>query len=166
MPTSTVDGDLVVRGNVSGNGFNLPGNSVGDTEHDSNRPLETNKTLHQYTPRLSQAHGTAAVAERRVVHVARGVGSLLEVRLGLVVACVGGATVTVDVLRNGTTVLSSAKVLDNTNAAFAVTTAGLASSPTNYSDGDVFEVSVTVAVGGGTLGQGLFVQLVCKEKHD
>ena len=58
------------------------------------------------------------MSAREPVHVARGAGSLTEVRAGLVVACVGAATIVVEVLKNGVNVLSSTLTLDNGVAAF------------------------------------------------
>lgn len=166
MPSNTVDGNLQVRGNISADSFGLPANSVGNTQVKASEPLGVDKMTHQYVPLVSQAHGAASVARREVIHVARGAGLLREMRAGVVVANIGGATITIDVYKNGATVLSGAEVIDNSVAAFDVVTGALAASPTAYADEDVFEVVVTVAAGGGTIGQGVWVQLVFEEDAD
>lgn len=166
MPTTTVDGDLQVRGTINCDGINVPADSIGDAEMDVNDPIAVDKQIHQFTPFITVPHGAAATALREVVHVARGDGTLREFRCGVTVANVGGATITFDLLRNGASVLSAAKVLTNAEAAYTVQTGSLATSPTAYSDGDVFEVAITVAAGGGTIGQGPWAQPVFHEEHD
>ncbi len=139
----------------------LPASCVGDTEFDATDPLTATQQEHRHTGRLSQVHGSAATAERRVVHVARGDGTVEAVRAGVVVACVGDSTITVDVKKNGTSILSATIGLDSGDAAYAKVDGTVSTAA--YVAGDVFEVVVTVAAGTGTLGQGLFVDVVFTE---
>ncbi len=141
----------------------LPANCVGDANFTAASPLGVDKQGHQYLKGLAQVHGSAAAAERRVVHVARAAGVLDDFRAGVVVACTGNATVTVDLRKNGTTVLDAPIVLDNTNTAFAKEAAGVSAAADDYVAGDVFEVVVTVNAGTGALGQGLFAQGAFRE---
>lgn len=161
---NTFDGDVLVRGTLRCGGFQPPLNSVGNTQFNSADPLAATKQDHQYVKEVKQAHGTAVVARREVIHRAHAAGSIVGVDAGLVVACVGGATVTIDIKKNGTTVLSGSVVLDNTNSAF--TSEAGAFSSTTLAAGDVLEADVTVAAGGGTIGQGLYVSLVVREAAD
>ena len=78
------------------------------------------------------------------------------------VACVGAATITIQVKKNGTNILSASLVIDNANAAFAFESAAGFTSTALVAN-DVLEVDITAAAGGGTLGQGLFCELVTKE---
>ena len=115
---------------------------------------------------LAQAHGTAATDERRTAHNVLGVtGSLISVRAGLLVAAAGDSTVTVDVLLNGTTVLSAVITLDSTTVIRTETVGTLASSPTALAVGDCLEVVIDATVGTGTLPQGVYVQLDATEKY-
>jgi hypothetical protein len=157
-----LDADVNIRGALSVAGaVTVPASSFGDREADASDPITATKLQHQWQRLFAQDHGSAAVAERRVIHLARGAGTVVAVRAGSVVACVGGATITVDVKKNGTTILSASIVLDSANTAY-IPEAGTVSVGT-YAADDVFEVVVTVAAGGGTIGQGLFVDVCFRE---
>jgi len=161
MGLSTVDGDLYVRGTFRAGTVTLPNSSVGNTQINSSDPIAATKLDHQYCPVFRQAHGTAATAERRVIHVAQAAGSVAGIGVGVVVACIGDSTITVNLYKNGSTVLSAPVVLDNSNTAFAIEAGAISSA--SYSADDVFEVVVTVSAGTGTLGQGLFVSPMFRE---
>lgn len=162
MPRSTIHGDTQFTGDVSfAANVALPADCVGDDNFDSTEPLTAEKQEHRYIRTLAQVHGTAATAERRVIHCAHGAGVVTAVRAGVVVAAVGDSTVSVDVRKNGTTILSGAIVIDNANAAYAeedgtITVPALAA-------GDVLEAVVTVSAGTGTLPQGLYVDVIVTE---
>lgn len=158
---STIDGDLLVRGLLRAANMVVPPGSVGDTGFNSGDPLTALKQQHQYPVRLVQVHGTAAVAERRAVHLAYAAGTIVAFTAGVTVACIGDSTITVDLRKNGTTVMSAPIVLDNTNTANASESGAV--SVTSYAAGDVLEVVVTVSAGTGTLGQGLFTSAVLRE---
>lgn len=68
---------------------------------------------------------------------------------------------TVDLKKNGTSVLTSTVTIDHTVAAYTQVAASIATN--TYVAGDVFEVVVTATAGGGTLPQGLFVALITRE---
>lgn len=139
----------------------IPAQSIGDQEFGTSDPLGAEKQEHQHTQRYAQAHGTAAVAHRQVLHAARSAGQLLEFRAGVSVACVGDSTITVNLYKNGSTILSAPVVIDSGDAAYDLLDAAFASS--SFVADDVFEVVVTVSAGTGTLGQGLVAQLMARE---
>jgi hypothetical protein len=155
------DVDVTYQGTLKAAKLALPADAVGDTQVDTARPISAAKLEHQHCKQFAQAHGTAATSERRVVHAARAAGSLTEVRAGLSVVCAGAATVTIQVLKNGTNVLTSTLQLDNTTAIFT-SVLGVFSA-TTYVAGDVFEVSTTATAGGGTLGQGVYCAVTFTE---
>lgn len=154
--------DLTLRGTLFPAGFVPPDGCIGDDAWDAANPLAAVNQEHQHQRVFTQVHGSAATTERRVIHVARGDGSVVAVRAGVVVACVGAATIVIDVKKNGTTIMSSTITLDNTNTAYAIESGSV--SVTSYVADDVFEVTVTATAGGGTLGQGLFVCLDTREE--
>lgn len=164
MASSKVDGDLIVNGTLRANNMQLPNNAVGNNQFNSADPLTASKQQHQYLVGLNQAHGTAATAERRAIHCAHAAGTITDVVAGAVVAPVGDSTVTVDVYKNGVSVLSSALTLTSSGAAFEET-AGTLSTPA-YAAGDVIEVVLTVSAGSGTLPQGVYVRLTLREAAD
>lgn len=154
--------DLTVRGTLRVvGGLALPVDSVGDTEWDASDPLDYLNADHLFAPVFSQPSGTAATnVTNQPIHVAAAAGQILSVFVGSVVACVGAATIVVDVKKNGTTVLTGTVTLDSANTAYigeSGTLAG-AGAPT-LAAGDVITVSVTATAGGGTLGQGVFVRV-------
>lgn len=139
----------------------VPANSFGDAQIGTINPIQAIKLKHQYVPVYAQPHGVAAVTERKVVHVARSAGDVQAIEAGIVVAAAGAATVTVDLRKNGTTILSSVITLDNANVAYAEEAGTISSAP--YVAGDVFELVVVATAGGGTLPQGLYVDTVFRE---
>lgn len=164
MALSIQAGDLMVTGQtVFAGGVTLPANSVSNTNVAAAAGIEATKLQHQHQQLVAQAHGTAATTERRVIHVVKGVsGSVVNFRAGVVVACVGAATISIRLKKNGSNIDTAATVLDNANAAFAIEAAAGFSS-TTLAAGDVLEVDITATAGGGTLGQGLFCELTVRE---
>lgn len=159
---NTIDGDLYVRGTLRTGLFAPPANSVGNTNITSADPIIASKLYRRLSPLVAQTKTSgASVAERRVCHVGYGAGNVVAIRAGVQQALVGGATTTIDLYKNGVSVLSATVVLDNTDTAYGLRSGTIASAP--YVAGDVFEVVITVAAGGGTLGQGLWVQPVFEE---
>lgn len=159
---TTIPGDLRVRGFVTANGFNFPANSVGDSEFDSGRPLTATKQEHQFNERYSQVHGSAAVSARVPIHTAFDAGEVIDIRAKCSVIPVGAATVTVDLYKNGVSVLTGVITLDNSVTAYVSETTGI-SPPGTYVADDEFHMVVTATAGGGTLPQGLSVLVVFRE---
>lgn len=152
---NVVNGDLRVYGAVIPDSINMPAGSVGSTTFNGSDPLAIAKQRHKFAPGLRQA-GTAVTAHV-VVHYARAAGTVTAVRAGSIVACIGAATIVVNVKKNGTTILTGTFTLDSANTAFIVESGTISSGA--YVTGDVLSVDVTATAGGGTLGSGLFVEL-------
>lgn len=160
MPASRHEGDLYVAGNLSASSFSAPAGSVTNAMVAASAGIDATKLEHQHRPIYAQ-NGTAS-SVTVPLHCVRGAtGTLLQVQAGTIAACAGAATITVDVKKNGTTVLSSAITLDNGNTA-RVAEAGTL-SVTSLVAGDLLEVVITATAGGGTLGTGLWVQLTLEE---
>jgi hypothetical protein len=152
---------LNVTGQLRAGSVVLPADCVTDTNVNGSSPLAAAKTRHRHLRTLAQAHGTAATAERRVVHVAHAAGTVSAFRVGPVVAATGNSTATADLYKNGASVLSAGVALDNTNAAYAEEAGAVSSAA--YVAGDVFEVVVPVSAGTGTLPQGVYADAVFDE---
>lgn len=151
---NTLD-DLHVRNKLTvGGTFQLPYASVGNDQVDADNPIDAAKL--QLSVNLTEGmtvHGTAVTAVRKVIYQAKAAGEIQLFRAGLVVAATGDYTVTVDLKKNGASVITPI-VLDNTNTAFTEEAAtGLTAT---YAADDVFEVGVTVAGTTGAQGQGLY----------
>jgi hypothetical protein len=124
--------------------------------------VEATKLEHQHRIPYAQPN-TTATTETRVLYVCYGLTArVIDFRAGSIVACIGAATITLDVKKNGTTILSSVLTLNNANTARVAVAAALSGSPTLVA-GDVLEVVVTATAGGGTIGTGLFANLTVEE---
>jgi hypothetical protein len=146
----------------------LPAGSVGDSQANIASPIQATKLQHQYEKTFAQYAGLpastqTAASDQWVAHIVRGLTATpIDFKAGCVTVCVGAATITVDLLRNGTTVLTAPITLNNSQTAYQlVTAAGFSVSP--WAVGDVLEVKITATAGGGTLGKGLFAQLNLRE---
>jgi hypothetical protein len=159
--TSKVSGNLVVSGNLKAGSFDMPANSVGDTEMTAARPADVDKVLHLHQHVYAQNRSAAVATERKAAFVAYADGVVLDVTAAVTQAAVGDSTVTVDVYKNGASILSSVLTFDSGDAAFASQSAAL-SSP-GYSAGQVVEVVVTSTPGTGTPPRGLAVTVTAKE---
>lgn len=106
---------------------------------------------------------SAATTETRTMAVVVGAtGSILSFKAGSIAIAVGAATVTLDLKKNGTTVLSAPITLDTGNTARILESATI--SVPGLVVGDWLEVVITATAGGGTLPTGLFYQLAFYEK--
>jgi hypothetical protein len=129
---------------------------------DPSLALAATKQEHQFQLRHSQVHASDATAERRVLHLVRGLtGDSIEFECGNVIAATGNSTVTIDVYKNGTTILSAPVVLDNANTAYAKESGTI--SVAALAAGDVIEIVQTISAGSGTLPRGVFAQLTIRE---
>lgn len=161
MATSYIEGDVFVRGTFGAKTFRAPSASVGNAAIESNAGVEASKLQHQYERVFSQERATDAAVEGKVVHVVAGAtGTVLSVSVGSVVAAGASSSATVDVLKNGTTILTGTVVVDNGNTAY-VGEAGTVSVSALVA-GDVIEARVT-AVSGANKPKGVFVSVVIRE---
>lgn len=152
-----IDGDLTIRGNLNCQSITLPQNALdspGQIKAGINIPAD--KTEQRFFPSWHQPN-SAASTETRTLFVARRSGTLNEVIAGSIAPASGNATVTVDVRKNGTTVLAAVITLDNTNTARVVEAGSVTSAA--FVVGDWFDVVITATIGSGTLPTGVFVQL-------
>ena len=123
--------------------------------------LAADKLQHQYECPYAQPNA-AATSETRVVHLVKGaVGEVLYFRAGSIAKAVGNATVTLDLLKNGVSILSAVITLNSSNTAYIAVDAALASAA--LAAGDVLTVTTVATVGTGTLPTGVFAEVVLRE---
>lgn len=162
MPTSVDQADVLHTGvHTFDQAPVFPAASIGGSKINTTDPLPATASTQQHVKGINQAHGTAAIAERRVIHVARAAGNVIAFETGPVVAAIGDSTATVDLRKNGTTILTGTITIDSADAAFTKLPGVIATAP--YVLGDVFEVVITIAAGTGTLPQGVFASAVFRE---
>lgn len=153
--------DLVIAGNLSAGTITLSASSVTDAKVASAADIAATKLRHQHRAMWQQPN-TAATAETRVIHHAYGDGDIIAVKAGSIVAAIGDSTVTIDIKKNGTTILTGTIQLDNANSAYTAEAGTLATM--TCSAGDVFTAVITISAGTGTLPTGVYVALTVNEK--
>lgn len=164
MASSVIDGDVRIRGTLRADSFAPPANSIGNTEFDAADPLAATKQVHQYVQVYRQDHGAVAADKTSGIHVSHAAGTIIAFYATLKTANIGDSTVTVDLKKNGSTVLSAVASLDSGDAAYAVASGTINTAA--YAADSVFEAVVDATAGTGTLGQGLTVTLVVREDAD
>ena len=103
--------------------------------------IDSEKLEHQHRSCYSQGSKITVECEERVIHVVNGLtGSIEAFTAGVVVACTGTATIDVDLLKNGTSILTAVIAIDSGDAAYTpvagvIATAGIVV-------GDVLEVTI------------------------
>lgn len=145
-----IEGNFHVAGRLSCVEFSPPAASIDPAS--INGPLDAEDVKHQHRQIHSQPN-TTATTETKITHIAYAAGVVEDFRAAMIGANVGAATVTFDLKKNGTTVLSSVVTLSSSHAAYEDVVGTLVASPT-YVAGDVFTTVITATAGGGTLGTG------------
>lgn len=161
---SRLAGDYFIDGQLSSKTLLVPAGSVDDEAVAPGAGVDPTKLGHQHQPAYSQPTASAAAAEQKVVHLVRGATGVVEsFTCGACVANIGAAVVHFDLLKNGATILTATVDLTSAQAAYTGTLQPGAYTATSLVAGDVLEVKVTVAAGGGTLAKGVFASLVVRE---
>lgn len=157
-----IEEDVLIRGVLRCDEFQPPTASIGDDAIDPNNPILATKLQHQHHRSYAQASGVAVATVSAVyIHRAVGDGTIVDISAAVIVACIGAATITLVIKKNGASITSGTWQIDSGDAARALVPAAL--TDPDYVSGDFFEITVTAAAGGGTLGQGLAVDLVVRE---
>jgi hypothetical protein len=159
---SRFDSDLQVDGHLTAKSMSIPASSIDDEDIKAGANIDPTKMRHEFRARYTQEASGNAAAATTVLHNARAAGTVNGVKVGLVTppdTAVGssGRTATIDIKKNGTTILSATVTLDSTNTAY-VAVAGTVSSAA-YSAGDTFTAVQTVGGSAGTHAKGVFVEL-------
>lgn len=157
------DEDIYVNGNFQAKVLIPSAGSITNAAIAAAAGIVASKLQHEHRHVYSQPN-TTATAETRIVHVCQGAtGTIKAFVAGSIVAALLGATVTVDLKKNGTTVLSAVITLDSGNTAYIVE-AGTITVP-GLVVGDVLTIVTTATAGGGTIPTGLFVALTVTEDY-
>ena len=158
---SMLDGDVYVAGTLSAERMVLAAASVANVNVQALADIDASKLEHQYRAQYAQESATDAVSEARVIvpRVYGATGTILSFRAGNVVAAGATTTVTVDLLKNGSSVLTAPISLDSTTTAYTSVAASFAS--TALVVGDVLEVEITLT--GSNEPKGVYCVLDWRE---
>ena len=119
--------------------------------------VQASKLEHQHREMYSQGSTATITAGREIIHVVKGnTASVETVKFGIVGSWTGAVTANVDILANGTTILSGPISASNTLTAYATATGSVLTAANTLTAGTVLEVQVTVSTAAGTIGTGLF----------
>ena len=157
MASLTVPNNLVVQGQiVPQGGITLPSSCVSDAQVSAGASIDQSKLQHQHRAGVSQANGASATAQRQTVYIAQAStgATVLTFNAGCITAPTGADTCSVDLQRNGTSLLGAAISL--TSSTPARTPVGGTISIANLSQNDTLEIVITPAHSTGTLPQGVF----------
>lgn len=157
MSGGLIDGDYTVRGTLRCEAIAMPQNAIDNSNQiKAGTNISADKTEQRFFPAWSQPN-SAATSETRTLFVARRSGTVNEVIAGSIAKAVGDSVVTLDVRKNGTTILAAVITLDNANTARIVEQGSVTSSA--FVAGDWFEVVIVATANTGTLPTGVFVEL-------
>lgn len=144
---------------LSCSSFTCPLGAIGDENIESDAGIEATKLVHRFQPVLADTHTTTTVAERKIVHLVQGTSATLNQAFAGVTTATSAGTVSVDIWKNGSTILTSTMSITSSLAAFSLLNAAIANQ--DLVQNDVLEVVVTVS--GSPTSAGLFVELQIDE---
>ena len=156
-----LDGNLYVVGDLNSRTRTYPAGSISDAAIAAGAAIAATKMKHQHHLTYAQDSGATAADEERVIHVVYGAtGTSVSFEVGCIVTNDGECTITIDLLKNGTTVLSAAPVITSSHSAYELVTGTIGTA--SLVDGDVLEITIVTA-GTDTVGLGAFASLVLRE---
>jgi hypothetical protein len=163
-----IPNDVSVLGILSCQSFSYPNGSIFDAAvgigSGPGAQISAAKLTHQYEDHYNNTPATSnAVTDRKVIHIVKGgTGTVIEFAAGAAVLLTGNDTVTIDLLKNGVSILSSPISLAATD------TVRVLKPAVGYSNvalvaGDWLEVNVVATHNTGTLPQGVVARLTTRE---
>lgn len=152
---SRIDTDLHVSGTLSANRMVVADAAVGDDQVMPNAGIQYTKVQQFRSLLLAQPKNDNCTNERRVVRKITGAtGTVISFLAGAVVPAGAATTVAVDLLVNGSSILSAAISLSNAQAAYETVSATI--SDDALAVGDTVEISITLT--GSNAPAGLWAQ--------
>lgn len=134
--------------------FSFPTASVNDGAVETNAGISADKLERKTKETYAQGNVTAVSDTRCIAIISGATGTITKFSAGSIVANIGAATVTFDLKKNGTTVLSAVVTTDSGDSAYDLVD-GTISSASVLVD-DVLTIVLVATAGGGTLATGVF----------
>src|SRR6476646_2358954 len=117
-------GDVQIQGTLYAVGFTPPALSISDAQIAAAAAIAASKVIHQHRAFYAQGSGTTAAAATQVIYVGYGTtAAAIDFKAGAIVANIGAATCTVDLKKNGSSILGAVITLNNTQTARQLVTA-------------------------------------------
>lgn len=163
-------GDEIHYGSVIFAGLvTFPAGTITNAMVSAAAAIGAEKIIHQYAVHYQQAGGGDVASATVIVHVAKGAGLLVAVRIVPIVAPTGGdKAFTVDVKKGNAagayaTVLTGVETIDSSVADREVVSATIDGTKDDYSAADSFTVVIAASGSTGSQGQGVLVELFFQE---
>jgi hypothetical protein len=168
--SSSIDGDLIVRGTISSTRLTIPAGSVSDAQVPAGANINANKLQHHEEISVQLfAPGTTIVNVTQLLHINRSTtATVIDVRAAITTQATGGdRTVTVDVQKATgggafATIMSSTVNITNSTA-INTSVDGSVGAAGALVAGDVLQIVVTVAGAAGAQAKGLVVSATIQE---
>lgn len=161
MAQTRIESDVFVAGAFRSTSLSIPAGTVTNSGIAADADVATTKLQHRTISTYAQS-GNATAVTIPIHRVYGTTGTIIAIHAGSIGVATSDAAVTVDLKKNGTTCLSGVITLDSGNTA-RIGEAGTL-TVTSLAAGDLLELVVTAAAGGGALPTGLFVTTVIDEK--
>ncbi|KKK47116.1 hypothetical protein LCGC14_3158430, partial [marine sediment metagenome] len=165
MATSLFDGNVHVTGTLTAN---VLAPTTGTVTSDmivagvTQQGLAATKLEQMRSITYAQPIDSVTIDQTVVLTLIYGVaGAVVSVRAGSITPCTGNATVDIDVLKDGTTILSAAIALNNAGVAYTPKSGVIAVSA--IAAGDVLTVDISPTVGTGVIATGIYINVVYTE---
>lgn len=157
---AVIDTDLNIQGHLTARTMKIPSGTLTNDGVNGSAAIAATKIQ---KPRLVEypTSGTATSATVPIYVCNGATATVMGIKAGSIAACIGGATVTVDLRKNGSTILSAVITLDSGNTA-RIMEAGTISNSSLVA-ADFLELVIVATTGGGTLATGLLVQVEIHE---
>lgn len=149
--------DIYIDGKLTVGSFVLPNGAVTDSKVDSGAAIQATKLEHEHV-QITETNGynTNAATGQWLVHIARGPAVIQDFSVFDRVAATVDATVTIDILKNGVSILSATYSLTASVTAYSVHSIMSSIASPNLVAGDVIEMKISaVSAGAGALPKGV-----------
>lgn len=156
-------GDITCDRIFVGKGATLPAATINAGHIVAAAGIEATKIQQQIRRRIEIEAATTVTTSKRGIHLQQGVGSLVRFRAYLADANAGAATITVDLLKNGVSVLDAPLSFDSGDADYAILEGVFDTPIAALAADDRFEVDIVATAGGGTVGKGLVCELIVND---
>ena len=162
MAQSVINQDVRIQGSLTCQEFNPPSACIDNDAIEADAQIDASKLVHRHKIHYSQQVAVDAVSDAKVLFVctAGDGATVVSFRAGSIVIAGAATTITVDLKKNGTTILSATFVLDNTNTVY-VCEQPIGFTSTALVTGDVLTAHFTLA--GTNEPTGLFAVLEVDE---
>ena len=155
-----IEGDVHVAGTLTALVNTPSALSVTNAKVAAAAAIAATKMEHQYKKNYGEESATGVGALVRPIHVVYGAtGTLVDFSVSSVVAATGSGSVEVDLLKNGTTVLTTKAILTTTETSYETVKAVIGT--TALVAGDVLEMSIGTPT--ATAPKGISVDLTLRE---